>query len=162
MKYQSTVLPNGLIANLYGPVTGRRHDSYMLNESQLMEKIQQKWSAPQFLQHYCIFGDSGYPLKPRLITPYLGNSLSQQQKLFNTSMSKMRICVEWEFGEIFEQFAFLDFKKNQKIYLQPLSKYMKVAAILKNCQTCLNGSQTSAYFNLSPPNLESYLNNLEF
>ena len=30
LKYQSVVAPNGLIAKLYGPVEGGRHDSRML------------------------------------------------------------------------------------------------------------------------------------
>ena len=30
LKFQSVVAPNGLIANLFGPVKGHRHDSGML------------------------------------------------------------------------------------------------------------------------------------
>ncbi len=30
MKFQSVVIPNGLIANLAGPFEGKRHDSTML------------------------------------------------------------------------------------------------------------------------------------
>ena len=41
-----------------------------------------------------------------------------QEKAFNKAMSKVRVSVEWIFGEIAEYFAFIDFKKNQKIGLQ--------------------------------------------
>lgn len=129
----------------------------MLQESGLMEEIENRWGALH--QQYLLYGDKGYPLKPNLITPFTVNRLTPAQQQFNTKMSKLRICVEWEFGEIFEQFAFLDFKKNQKIFLQPVAKYMKVAAILKNCQTCLYGSETSSYFEVDPPSLESYIKN---
>ncbi|OXA55035.1 hypothetical protein Fcan01_10212 [Folsomia candida] len=155
LKYQSVVLPNGLIANLYGPVSGRRHDSYMLAESNLMWNLQNHLGA----ENLHLYGDKGYALQQHLITPYQGNDLPPQHRQFNLVISRMRICVEWEFGELFEQFAFLDLKKNQKIYLQPLGKYMAVATILKNCKTCLNGSQTSMYFGLNPPSLSSYVNN---
>ena len=35
LKFQSVVTPNGLIANLVGPVEGRRHDRAMLAMSEL-------------------------------------------------------------------------------------------------------------------------------
>jgi hypothetical protein len=108
---------------------------------------------------FVLYGDKGYPLLRHLITPYQGNNITADQRRFNFLMSQMRICVEWEFGELFEQFAFVDFKKNQKIFLQPLAKYIVVATILKNCKTCMYGSQTSQYFNCAPPTLENYVQN---
>ena len=36
LKFQSAVAPNGLIANLYGPVEGRRHNSAVLAMSGLL------------------------------------------------------------------------------------------------------------------------------
>lgn len=126
----------------------------MLYASELLEKLENHVGA----QNYYLYGDCGYPMRRLIITPYQGINLNEEQKSFNYVMSQMRICVEWEFGELFEQFAYLDYKKNQKIYLQPLAKYMYVAALLKNCQTCLYGSQTSMYFNVAPPTLEMYLN----
>ena len=35
LKFQSVVAPSGLIANLYGPVVGKRHDSGMFMDSGL-------------------------------------------------------------------------------------------------------------------------------
>ena len=35
----SVVAPNGLIASLFGPVEGRRHDSRMLVDSGLLQKL---------------------------------------------------------------------------------------------------------------------------
>lgn len=120
LKYQSTVIPSGLIANLHGPEPGRRNDSFMLARSNLLQRLEEHLNAPDLY----IYGDSGYPLKRHLITPYIGSNLTDEQREFNTTMSKLRICVEWEFGELFEQFAFLRYKFNQKIFLQPLKKYV--------------------------------------
>lgn len=64
------------------------------------------------------------------------------------------MSVEWGFGKICQTFAFLDFKKNLKLLLQPIGRYYLVAAILINCHTCLYGSQTSIYFDLDPPSIE--------
>ena len=39
-KYQSVALPNELIANLSQPIEGRRHDSFMLYESGLLQELE--------------------------------------------------------------------------------------------------------------------------
>ena len=36
IKFQSIVCPDGMIANLYGPIEGRRHDSFMLSRSEIL------------------------------------------------------------------------------------------------------------------------------
>ena len=36
LKFQAVVIPSGLVANLYGPVEGQRHDAGMLEESGLL------------------------------------------------------------------------------------------------------------------------------
>ena len=41
LKFQSVAVPNGLVANLYGPVEGKRHGSTMLAESGLYNQLQQ-------------------------------------------------------------------------------------------------------------------------
>ena len=41
LKFQDVTLPNGMIANLSGPYEGRRHDSFMLAESGLLNHLQQ-------------------------------------------------------------------------------------------------------------------------
>ena len=54
IKFQSVVAPNGLIANLYGPVEGKRHDSGMLGDSGLLGKLQQHsffWTYEQYAMY---------------------------------------------------------------------------------------------------------------
>ena len=137
--------------HLFGPIEGRRHDAFMLRVSGLCNKLcqVQKPNGEPFV----IYGDSGYGLSVNnILAPFRGAHLTQEQKIFNTQMSKVRVCVEWGFGKICQNFAFLDFKKNQKVLLQPLAKYYAVAAILTKCLT-------SSYFDLSPPSLENYMFN---
>ena len=71
------------------------------------------------------------------ISPFRGAALNPEQQQFDTAMGKVRVCVEWGFGEIIQQFALIDFKKNQKVLVQPLGKYYLVATILSNCRACL-------------------------
>ena len=39
IKFQSVVAPNGVIANLFGPVEGKRHNSGMLADSGLLNQL---------------------------------------------------------------------------------------------------------------------------
>ena len=41
IKFQSVVLPTGLIGNLARPFEGKRHDSMMLQEAGLLTNLQQ-------------------------------------------------------------------------------------------------------------------------
>ncbi len=40
MKFQSVVTPDGLFACMFGAVNGNRHDSFMLNQSLLLPRLQ--------------------------------------------------------------------------------------------------------------------------
>ena len=154
---QSVHAPNGLILNMFGPIEGRRHDTFMLDVSGIMDKlrrIQQTNGEP-----YVIYGDPAYGITDSILAPFPGVDLTVAQKEFNKRMSKVRVSVEWGFGKIAQYFAFLDIKKNQKILLQPIAKYYLVGSLLTNCHTCLYGSQTSSYFDVQPPSLETYLSN---
>ena len=62
LKYQSITTPNGMIANLYGPVEGKRHDATMLRMSCLMPILENFSLGPQHERH-CIYGDPAYPLR---------------------------------------------------------------------------------------------------
>ncbi|XP_067676193.1 uncharacterized protein [Haliotis asinina] len=157
LKYQSIVTPNGMIAHLYGPIEGRRHDAGMLRESDVEKDMSENMTFRNNV--FCVYGDPAYPVSPYIIAPYRGGVMTANQALFNKKMSAVRICVEWTFGKLLTLFAFLDFKKNQKLYLQPVGKYYKVAAILTNCHTCLYGSETSSFFQLDPPSIQEYIHN---
>ena len=75
---------------------------------------------------------------------------------YNTEMSSVRVTVEWLFGDITNDFKFLDFKKNLKIGMSSAGKMYLVCAILHNPITCLYGNNTSQFFGLNPPSLEDY------
>lgn len=79
----------------------------ILRESRLYEKLEQlNGDNHQFV----LYGDPAYPLRQLLMRPYGGARLTKQQD-FNIAMSSVRQSVEWGFGKIISEFAFLDFKK---------------------------------------------------
>lgn len=59
-----------------------------------------------------VYGDPAYPLRIHLQAPFRNKArLTQQIELFNKSMSKVRMSVEWIFGDVINDFKFHDFKK---------------------------------------------------
>lgn len=158
LKYQSVVMPNGMIVRLDGPFNGRRHDSAILQLSNLLQECEETLVVSHE-KFFAFYGDPGYA-NQKFVKVGFKNSraiLTDRQKQFNRDMSALRVHVEYGFGKIIQLFAFLDFKKNQKLLLQPVKLQYIVAGILTNCHTCLNGSQVSDYFSCSPPTLEEYL-----
>ena len=77
IKFQSIAAPNGMIANLYIPVEGKKHDSGMLAISGLLPQLELFTCAYLMVILYA-YGDPAYPLKVQLQGPFKGN-LNQQQ-----------------------------------------------------------------------------------
>ena len=146
IKFQSIVAPNGLVANLYGPVEGKRHDSGMLADSAILPLLQQ-FFINQNEATLCVYGDLAYPLRLQLQTPFRNAQVNPQQTAYNTRMSKARIGVECVFGDI----------TNLKLGLSPTGKMYLVCAFLMNIRTCMYHSMSSSYFNIDPPTVQEYL-----
>ena len=155
IKFQSVVAPNGMIANLAGPYEGRKHDSGMLTDTGLMMQLQQ-YSHGTNRNSLCIYGDPAYPLRLQLQAPFRGPRLTNNQALYNKSMSKVRVAVEWVFADITNYFAFLDFKKNLKMGLSAVGKMYISCGILRNAHTCLYHSTTTDFFQINPPTIREY------
>ena len=154
MKFQSVVMPNGLIANLAGPFEGERHDSTMLYQSGLLPQLQQH--AFHDGTPLCLYGDPAYPLGVHLQGPFKDRQLTPEMQNYNKAMSAVRVSVEWMFGCIRNYFQFVDFKSQQKVNLSSVGKMYIVCALLQNAHTCLYGNIMSSVFELSPPSLEQY------
>ena len=92
LKFQSVVAPNGVIANLYGPVEGRGYDSGMLVESNLLPLLQQHCHRA-IGSPVCIYRDPAYSLRAHLQRPFEGDYLPQEQKDFSKDKSMKTYCV---------------------------------------------------------------------
>lgn len=156
LKYQSIVTPNGLIAHLYGPVEGSKHDSTLLRQSNILDTISNFTAADG--TPLMIYGDKAYPISPNLITPFRGMGITPQEAHFNQCMNHLRVSVEWGFGYVNKYFAFVNYPPNLKVLLQPIALYYRVAVLFANILTCVRGrNQISLYFDHAPPIVADYL-----
>ena len=136
LKFQSMVLPNGIIGNMYGPIEGKRHDCSLLRMSNLLPKLTQ-YAVDTNGNSLCLYGDPAYPLRVHLQCPFRGNRITPQQTAFNRSMSQVRVAVEWLFGDITRWWAFMDFKKNLKINLSAIWKDVPHMRLTNKCKNLL-------------------------
>ncbi len=154
LKFQNTVVPNGIIAHQFGPYEGRRHDAALMRDSRLLQGLSQLAINNNPVR---VFGDKAYAINRHLITPFKGANLTQDEQDFNQAMSTYREPVEWGFKLTSSLFAFVNYKHNLKVYLQPVAQYYTVATLLTNCHTCFNGNQISQFYGMDPPSLQDYL-----
>ena len=83
------------------------HDAAMLAESGFLHDLNTYAFSPKGVP-LCIYGDPAYPLRIHLQAPFRNTArLTQQMELFNMSMSKVRMSVEWIFGDIVNDLKFI-------------------------------------------------------
>jgi hypothetical protein len=145
VKFQSVVIPDGLIALLYGPIPGSRHDGFMLGESGLLPLLRDAM-PPDSPRIFALFGDAAYPQSAYLFGGFRQPVPGSQRAKWNKKMSKVREVVEWLYKEVITNWAFLDFKASMKIFKFPVAQYYMVGAFLTNLHTCCYGSETAQYF----------------
>ena len=116
----------------------------------LLQNLEEYAHSPDG-QPMCVYGDLACPLRVHLQT-----QLTPLMQEYNTSVSSVRVSVEWLFGDITNSNKFLSFEKNLKICLSSVGKMYVLCALLQNAKTCLHCNQTSHYFGLEPPVLEEY------
>lgn len=141
VKFQSVICPDSRVISLKGAFEGRRHDAGIFRESGLHEELEV--TAVFGNEHFVLYGDQAYGLRELRLRPYSENEVARNpdRQDFNNAMRALRISVEWGFNKFIQEFAFLDFKKNQKILLQDVGTMYTVGMILTNCHTCLYGGK---------------------
>ena len=117
VKWQGVMLPNGIMPMPFGPVNGRHHDAFMMEMSGVIPAMRR--ACRRAGRNYQLYGDPAYPLSQWMGAPFdvsqLG-LLTAEEARFNASMSSARVAVEWGFGKIKANWAYLDFKKGMKPY----------------------------------------------
>ena len=116
----------------------------MLIDSNLLQELERNAFSPTG-QPMSIYGDPAYPLRIHLQAPFRHGVLTPMMEQYNFDMSSVRVTVEWLFGDIINDFKFLDFKKNLKIVMSSVGKFYLVCALLNNAITCLHGNTSQSF-----------------
>jgi hypothetical protein len=154
LEFQSTVAPDGMIVDCFGPCPGPTHDVNMWRQSCINSRL----AACQLGQRiqYKTYGDKAYINDTHTYGMRLGRNAE------NRIMSNVRMCVEWSFGDMERHSAYISHYHGHKIGLGAISKVFILAAILENANTCLYGSNACKVFDIVPPTIGSYFNCPQF
>ena len=124
-----------MIGNLAGLYEGRRHGSFMLADSGLLQQLQQHtWFN---LQPLCVYGDPAYPVSMPFQYPISGANLNDAQDRYKEVMRSVRVSLGWLFRLVSNYLKFVDFQKMQRISVSAVGKIYIVCSILQNAHTCL-------------------------
>uniref|UniRef100_A0A034WKI8 Putative nuclease HARBI1 n=1 Tax=Bactrocera dorsalis TaxID=27457 RepID=A0A034WKI8_BACDO len=112
---------------------GSVHDAKIFSNCSLAKHPERFLSTSQW-----VAGDSAYPLKPYLITPFRQNSVEhrkEERDLFNAYFSKYRVRIENCFGLLKEKFGSLKelkFRMLSTSYKKECNDWIMVCCILHN------------------------------
>ena len=175
LRYQGLVLPNGIMAGMFGPYPRTYMRRYcgvpISNESPAPYPLQlgasndkglytkSKWeNALEALFHgtdYMIYGDAGYGLSTRLAPPLRPCDNHEHYAEINQAMSSVRVAVEMAFGDIKNNFNYLQNFSQLKVGLNDIGFAFMFGAFMCNILTCIHRSnRISGIFQLVPPTLE--------
>ena len=108
-------------------------------------------------QIYALYGDLAYAQNAYVLGGFRNVGTNSDEATYNRLLSAVRITVEWGFGDLMEQWKFLDFRSAMKIFQCPVAQYYINAAFLSNLRNCLLGNKTQQYFNAKQLTIDEYL-----
>ncbi len=166
MKYQTTLLPNGMIAGVFG-ASMSHNDVGILNMSRLcryMEDI----LYPNYVMAGgllpALFGDAIFMNlnHATILAKYdlVGNAEADYLiKKLNYRMSGIRQSIEHMYGAFFNLFRLFEVKRQFKIFRDATSAYRLgvIGFFILNCYTCFNGSACNSMFDSFCPTIQEYL-----
>lgn len=160
IKYQGLVTPDGLISALDGPFYGKIGDWRMWINSGIRDKLRALLGHFSLADRPVIYGDAAYKMGGFGIigafTAKMNQPLTQEERQFNRIMSSFRIAVEHSFGRVVNLWQANEFTRGNSAGISAVGATYIVSVLLTNCHTCLHGNQTSQFFQIEPPNLDTY------
>ena len=117
---------SGMFTNIVARWPGSTHDSFIFSDSQIGQQLN---AQQQSLEDGLLLGDSGYPCKPYLMTPYLNPGTNNQTE-FNNAHTRTRVAIEQAFGVWKRRFHLL----HSEIRMKP----EKVCMVIEACAVLPN------------------------
>jgi len=148
---------NGIFVDFFGGAVGRHNDRGILARSGVCAALAQLQQHLPLNQRYKAYTDKGYDSNGELTAAYHGpGQVFPWMQHVNDLMSPQRVFIEHGFGKVKARCPFLGCRHLLKIQLSPVLAYFRVAFLLTNAHTCLQGSSTSLRFGVMPPTLHDY------
>jgi hypothetical protein len=148
-----------MVIHAWGPGAGRHQDRWRLRESAINEKMRdaQVGEAVQ----YVMFGDNIFIPKSHLHVRHPGENyaLNNREIEENDARPRVRVSIEWNYKDTSSLFRYVNYVENSKVCSGGSNVALAYfsAMFLNNCHVCLYHCETSAYFEIEPPSLESFL-----
>jgi hypothetical protein len=145
VKFQTVSGPNGMVLDMHGPISARRCDVDIYNESRINQRLREL--QMNSLTKYKIYTDQIYPTGEFTV------------KCDQPTLKKVRVFIEMDYAATSNLFPYFNYKRNQKVLQEGnnLERSFFVATLLRNCHSTLYGNVTSRSFHISPPTLESFM-----
>ena len=105
---------------------------------------------------YALYGDLAYAQSIYLLGGFRKPPAGSDKAMFKRHMSSVRITVEWGFGDIVDEWKFLDFCSAMKIFEMPIGKFYTNGAFLSNICNCLYGNKNQQYLGAIQLSLDEY------
>jgi hypothetical protein len=163
LKHQTINDAFGFCPDMCGPGSLRRNDLTMLRRSNLNERFRLAQRLRQL--QLIIMGDSAYRKQSHITSYHKGVDLIDGAKAWNSKFKKVRISIEWDYGQTASLFKYLTRREKLRLMASnDVSKVYTVCTILRNIHLGYNGCQTSNYFNVTLPDnfVEKYLTQTDF
>ena len=120
----------GMFTNIVARWPGSTHDSFVFSNSHIGQKLE---SQPHSIEDGLLLGDSGYPCKPYLMTPYL-NPTTAKEEAYNKAHTGTRVAIEQAFGWWKRRFHLL----HSEVRMEPekTCQLIGACAVLHNIAFC--------------------------
>ena len=132
-KYVKNTSRLGRFTNIVARWPGNTHDSHIFNTSQIFQQLEDNHNN---LEQGLLLGDSGYALKPYLMTPYYEPATANQRAYYNRAHRKTRVIIEQTFGRWKRRFHLL----HSEVRMRPerVCQLIGACAILHNIAIAFN------------------------
>lgn len=122
--------PDGLIFSLYRLEVGQRHDMTLLRNSGLKYRLCEGPLIGNLQFH--IYGDATYVLRTWMQTAFDRATGTYAQAIYNTSMSRVWVAVEWNYKDMKEMWKRNDFPRLLQVRRFPVGMLYIASGLLLN------------------------------
>lgn len=137
---------NNLIRNVNARFPGSIHDSFIWRNSKVLRHLERRYNSGVYDEY--LFGDSGYPLQPWLMTP-ISDPSDEIEEHFNQVHKSIRSGVERSIGLYKGTFRCMSGERKFRYEPHKVTRMVNACAVLHNILVANNVPFNRTY--LGPP-----------